>query len=62
MVFVGVVVLGVEFGDEVVWYLVRETNPEIFLWGGRVLWLGVIGGGKSLVRVNISLGVPKICF
>ena len=42
MVFVGVVVLGVEFGDEVVWYLVRETNPEIFLGGGE----GIMAGGN----------------
>ena len=63
MVVLGVVVLGVEVGDEVVWDVnVRGKNSKLIRMGRRVLWLRVFGGGKSLIGVIISLGLVKISF
>ena len=52
-----------EVWDEVVLdFVVTKNNPEID-WGGRE---GIMAGGnwkgKSLIGVNITLGVAKICF
>ena len=63
VVVLGVVVLGMKVGDEVVWdVVVRKKILKYIGVGGRVLWLGLIGGVNSWIGVNISLGVANICF
>ena len=63
VVILGVEVIDMEVGDEVVLdVVVRKEIPKQIVLRWRVIWLSVIGGSKNVIGVNISLGLVEICF